>query len=58
MPKEATDLRERTKEFAPRIIRMFSALPKTTEAQVLGKQVLRSGTDELTSNLMLLIYAV
>jgi len=23
---------------------MFSALPKTTEAQVLGKQVLRSGT--------------
>src|SRR4051812_4925510 len=23
---------------------MFSALPKTTEAQILGKQVLRSGT--------------
>jgi four helix bundle protein len=23
---------------------MFSALPKTTEAQVLGKQLLRSGT--------------
>ena len=23
---------------------MFSALPKTTEAQVLGKQILRSGT--------------
>ena len=38
------DLRERTKEFALRIIRMFSALPKTTESQVLGKQVLRSGT--------------
>jgi four helix bundle protein len=44
MPREETDLRERTKEFALRIIRMFSALPKTTEAQVLGKQVLRSGT--------------
>ena len=44
MPKEATDLRVRTKDFALRIIRMFSALPKTTEAQVLGKQVLRSGT--------------
>src|SRR5277367_5803795 len=44
MPKEKTDLRERTKEFALRIIRMFAALPKTTEAQVLGKQVLRSGT--------------
>jgi four helix bundle protein len=38
------DLRERTKSFALRIVRMFSALPKTTEAQVIGKQVLRSGT--------------
>lgn len=38
------DLRERTKSFALRIIRMFSTLPKTAEAQVLGKQVLRSGT--------------
>lgn len=38
------DLRERTKRFALRMIRMFTALPKTTEAQVLGKQVLRSGT--------------
>lgn len=44
MQKEEPDLRERTKEFALRIIRMFSALPKTTEGQVLGKQVLRSGT--------------
>lgn len=38
------DLVERTKEFALRVVRMFVALPKTTEAQVLGKQVLRSGT--------------
>ncbi len=38
------DLRIRTKEFALRIIRLFQALPKTGEAQVLGKQVLRSGT--------------
>jgi four helix bundle protein len=38
------DLRERTKAFALRIIRMFAALPKTDEARVLGKQVLRSGT--------------
>jgi len=44
MQKEETDLRVRTKNFALRIIRMFSALPKSTEAQVLGKQVLRSGT--------------
>jgi len=26
------------------VVRLFSSLPKTTEAQVLGKQVLRSGT--------------
>ena len=38
------DLKERTKRFALRIIRLYVALPKTTEAQVLGKQVLRSGT--------------
>jgi four helix bundle protein len=38
------DLPERTKVFALRVIRMYSVLPKTTEAQVLGKQVLRSGT--------------
>lgn len=38
------DLRERTKQFGLRIVRMFVALPKTDEAQVLGKQVLRSGT--------------
>jgi four helix bundle protein len=35
---------ERTKSFALRVVRMFSTLPKTAEAQVLGKQVLRSGT--------------
>jgi len=34
----------RTKEFALRIIRLYTALPKTTEAQIIGKQVLRSGT--------------
>lgn len=42
--KDESDLRARTREFALRIIKMFCALPKTTEAQVLGKQVLRSGT--------------
>jgi four helix bundle protein len=41
---ERTDLRNRTKAFAILVIRMFSSLPKTTEAQVMGKQVLRSGT--------------
>ena len=42
--EHASDLRERTKQFALRIVRLYSALPKTTEAQVLGKQCLRSGT--------------
>jgi four helix bundle protein len=44
MNDENKDLRDRTKEFAIRVIRMYSNLPKSTEAQVLGKQVLRSGT--------------
>ena len=38
------NLRERTKRFGLHVVRMFSRLPKTTEAQVLGKQILRSGT--------------
>ena len=42
--KRPVDLRKRTKEFALRIVRMFSALPRSTVAKVLGKQVLRSGT--------------
>jgi len=37
-------LKVRTKQFALRIIRLYTSLPKTTEAQVIGKQVLRSGT--------------
>ena len=42
--KPPDDLRARTKAFALRIIRLYSALPKSTEAQVIGKHVLRSGT--------------
>jgi four helix bundle protein len=38
------DLKVRTKEFALQIIRLYSSLPKTTEVQVLGNQLLRSGT--------------
>ena len=38
------DLRKRTGEFALRIVKLYAALPKTTEAQVIGKQFLRSGT--------------
>jgi four helix bundle protein len=39
------DLPVRTKQFARRIIRLYCELPKTnTVAQILGRQVLRSGT--------------
>jgi four helix bundle protein len=38
------DLRLRTRSFALRIVRLYTSLPKTAEAQVLGKQLLRSGT--------------
>jgi four helix bundle protein len=38
------DLYDRTKKFAVRIVRLYAALPKSTEAQVLRRQLLRSGT--------------
>jgi len=38
------DLKERLRDYSLRVVRMYAALPKTTEAQVLGKQVLRSAT--------------
>jgi len=38
------DLKTRTKAFALRVIRLYSALPPSTEAQVIGKQLLRAGT--------------
>lgn len=45
MSEQRRDSKARTKAFALRVIRMYSALPKSdTVAQVLGKQVLRSGT--------------
>jgi hypothetical protein len=44
MAEDSYDLRARTKAFALRIIRLYSALPKTTEAQILGRQLLRNGT--------------
>jgi four helix bundle protein len=42
--EERQDLRRRTKAFALRIIRLYTNLPRTVEAQVLGKQMLRAGT--------------
>lgn len=37
-------LKVRTKQFALEIVRLYVSLPKKTEALVLGKQFLRSGT--------------
>ncbi len=39
-----SNLRDRTKAFAVRVVRLYSSLPKTTEAQVIGTQFLRSAT--------------
>ncbi len=44
MTSKPEGLRNRTKLFAIRIIKMFRSLPKTEEAKIIGKQVLRSGT--------------
>ena len=44
MASPQEELRGRTKKFALRILRLFRSLPRSAEAQVLGKQLLRSGT--------------
>src|SRR5882672_10572026 len=45
MSDQPQDLKPRTKAFALRVIHLYSKLPKNDAvAQVLGKQVLRSGT--------------
>jgi four helix bundle protein len=38
------DLKQRTKVYALGIVKLYCNLPKTTLAQTLGKQLLRSGT--------------
>jgi four helix bundle protein len=38
------EMKKRTKAFAVRIIKFYKQLPRTDEARVLGRQVLRSGT--------------
>ena len=42
--KKKPDLRKRTFQHARAVVRLFVDLPQTTVAQVLGKQMLRSGT--------------
>src|SRR6266481_8993731 len=44
MDRRTEQLRERTKQFALRIIRLFQSLPPSSEAQVIGNQLLRCST--------------
>jgi four helix bundle protein len=44
MLSQQEQLRDRTKAFAVRIVRMYRALPYRTDSHVLGKQLLRCGT--------------
>jgi four helix bundle protein len=37
-------LRDRTKAFALRVVRLYQSLPYKTDAQVMGKQLVRCGT--------------
>jgi len=41
---DAGELKSRSKKFALRVVRLVRVLPKSLEAQVIGKQLLRSGT--------------
>ena len=40
----AKQLKLRTKTFALRTIKLFQSLPKTDEAKIIGKQLIRSAT--------------
>jgi four helix bundle protein len=42
-------MKKRTKAFAVRVVKLFQKLPKTDEARILGKQLLRSATS-VTAN--------
>ena len=38
------ELKDRTKQFALRVIRLVAALPKTIEGKAIGRQLVSSGT--------------
>ena len=38
------DLRERTKKFALKIIRLVASLPRNRETDIIGRQLLKAGT--------------
>jgi four helix bundle protein len=41
---QADELKKRTKQFAIRIVKLFRSLPRSEEARIIGRQMLRSGT--------------
>jgi four helix bundle protein len=43
-PVGAAELKARSKDLAIRVIRLFRSLPRSEEARVIGRQVLRSAT--------------
>ena len=38
------DLKERTKKFALKVIKLVASLPRTREADIIGRQLLKAGT--------------
>ena len=44
MATSPEELRQRTKQFTMRAIRLFRALPRTEEARIIGRQLLRAAT--------------
>ena len=44
MNDDKKDLKERTKQFALKIIRLVASLPRTREADIIGWQLLKAGT--------------
>jgi four helix bundle protein len=44
MTAKTQELRNRTMQFALRVLRLFRCLPPSTEARIIGQQLLRSGT--------------
>ena len=41
---DSEELKQRTKQFALRIVRLVESLPKTTTGRAIGNQLIRSGT--------------
>jgi four helix bundle protein len=44
MENQHEALRQRTKQFALRILHLFRSLPESEEGRIIGRQVLRAGT--------------